>query len=284
MASRVFIRKSVCVLFIILCSITTHPALAKETLEWRVTHWPPFYILEGPNKGQGIYDEIITLLIENLPEYEHKRVVASTRRVVEEWKRGNKICHASMVPSEQASYSVINAIIPSLRILVHKDKTHLFKGDTLSLRPLLADTRLVGGITPGQYTPRINRVVNEFHDAEHLVKSTRYDCLLRMLFENRIDYVIEYPVVADFVAEEVCATNKTVSYKITEFEENPFSASVVSCPPTDWGWELIRKIDAILIRESKKPGFLDSRLRWYKGRERQELQKLYDTFYFHDKQ
>ena len=44
-----------------------------DRITWRVTDWPPFYIPDSEDKGQGIYDKLIpnfpmTLLAINIPD------------------------------------------------------------------------------------------------------------------------------------------------------------------------------------------------------------------------
>ena len=57
------------IVFLILITIPSFHALTKEQLIWRVIDWPPFYILHGEDKGQGIYDQLISSMINYLPEY-----------------------------------------------------------------------------------------------------------------------------------------------------------------------------------------------------------------------
>ncbi len=78
--------------FFIFLSMTflTTPLYSKETIIWRVTDWPPFYILEGAQKGTGIYDELISMIARNLPEYNHQRVPMNTARARKQWALGEK--------------------------------------------------------------------------------------------------------------------------------------------------------------------------------------------------
>ncbi len=48
------------------------PTQAAQTLIWLVRDLPPLTIFEGPQKGQGAIDELLPMLMEHLPEYQHQ--------------------------------------------------------------------------------------------------------------------------------------------------------------------------------------------------------------------
>lgn len=47
------------------------PVQAKENLIWLLRDLPPLTLFEGPQKGQGAVDQLLPILIANMPEYEH---------------------------------------------------------------------------------------------------------------------------------------------------------------------------------------------------------------------
>ena len=54
-----------------LLSLLPASAWAKETLIWLLRDLPPLTIFEGPKKGQGAVDQLLPMLIEHMPEYDH---------------------------------------------------------------------------------------------------------------------------------------------------------------------------------------------------------------------
>jgi len=273
--------------YILLCGwmlFLSNPLLSKETVIWRVTDWPPFYILDGQDKGKGIYDEIISMISRHIPEYDHQTVRMNTVRVRVQWSLGEKVCHPSVIVGEQFNtQSVVNSILLPHRIIVHKDKVNLLRKDEVSLDQLLADTQHRGGVTPGRYTPLLNDVVKQHKGRKHLYLNPNYDRLIEMILLKRLDYIIEYPPIIAYTAKQMGLDNPTKSLGIQETKENSYLSVAVGCNKNAWGKAMIDKINQVLIKESQNPDFLESRLRWYDEPSRKILHKIYQDVYFKDK-
>jgi len=277
-------HRLILILILLLGMLVAVPPLhAKETVLWRVIDWPPFYILDGPNKGEGLYDQLIDIMAKKMPEYEHKRIVASTDRVRKEWEMGTNICHPSVIPGEYSVHSVMNSILPTHRLIINESKAHLFKDRTISLDTLLADKSLKGGITPSRYSDAINKIVDKHLLSGNLAESPLYKNMIKMLLEDRIDYIIEYPVIVDYIARTTGLPNTTRSYHISETENAPFIFVVTGCTPNAWGRKMIERINTILKEEAQYPEFLSQRLYWFDRTDRTELEEIYEAEYFKDK-
>lgn len=256
---------------------------AKETVAWRVTKWAPFYILEGSEKGKGLYDEMTTTVIKKMPEYNHVQQEMSTARVLREMKSGKKVCHPSVLPGTDATLSVLNSILLPHRLIMNNKKAGLFSGSAVSLNQLLGDSRYYGGITQGRYSTELNDIVKNFEEEKHLYDFPIYDNLIKMLFKGRVDYIIEYPPIVTYMAKMLELKKSTVSLKIQETSKTPYLLVYFACPKNDWGKQMIAKINKILIEESKNSDFLEFRLRWYDESSRTYLKKVYQEIYFNDK-
>jgi len=265
----------------------SNPLLSKETVIWRVTDWPPFYILEGPDKGKGIYDEIISMISRHLPEYDHQTMSMNTVRVRAQWSLGEKVCHPSVIVGESFNtQSVVNSILLPHRIIVHKDKedkVNLLRKDEVSLGQLLADTTLRGGVTPGRYTSLLNDIVKQHKGGGHLYFNPNYDRMIEMVLLKRLDYIIEYPPIIAYTAKQMGLDNSTISLGIQEAKESSYLSVAVGCTKNAWGRAMIDKINQVLKKESQNPDFLESRLKWYDKPSRKILRKIYQDFYFKDK-
>ncbi|HCV39936.1 MAG TPA: hypothetical protein DGQ94_14710, partial [Pseudomonas sp.] len=64
----------------LLLALLVTPAHAKERLLWLVRDLPPFTVFEGTEKGQGVIDQMLPLLIEQMPEYEHSIIRVNRAR------------------------------------------------------------------------------------------------------------------------------------------------------------------------------------------------------------
>ncbi|WP_028863860.1 hypothetical protein [Psychromonas aquimarina] len=257
---------------------------AKETVLWRVTDWPPFYILEGKDKGKGLYDEMITLLSRGMPEYTHVRKEMNTDRVRNEMNKGTKVCHPSVLFNTEGTLSVVNSILLPHRLIFQKNDSRLTKfNDPASLDILFADKEVRGGIIPRRYTAALNKITNKHSFRDHLYKTPHYKKVIKMLLHNRLDYIIEYTPIISYSAKQLGIENNTTSKEILETQDTPFLLVYVACPKTDWGQMMIDKINKILLSESKTSDFLNFRIRWYDNSSKKLLEKYYQEHYFNDK-
>ena len=269
-------------LFFISSVFVVNQTFAKGLITWRVTDWPPFYILSGPNKGQGIYDQLISMFSQEMPEYEHHILQMNTDRVKKAWAFGANICHPSVIKGTAENISVINTILLPHRLIMRSNQQRI-KEDSVKLKELLSNDKLIGGITPGRYTNQINHLIEQASPQEHLVKFHSYKSLILMLFAQRVDYIIEYPPIVTFIATETGQKNITKSLLIEETSAENSLAVVVGCTNNEWGKKVINKINQILIAESKNSKFLDYRLKWYDESSKLLLRKLYKDNYLNDK-
>ena len=113
-------------------------ALAKEKITWGVPHAAPNHIVEGPDKGQGIRDQIQLLLQERLVHFEHQTVVATFPRIQNEMKSGELWCFVGSPRSpaleEFATFSIPAQLSLPRRIIVkRKDLARFAALGTLSM-------------------------------------------------------------------------------------------------------------------------------------------------------
>ncbi len=71
-----------------------------STITWIQNDFPPVWILDGPYKGQGGADLIQTLVMENLPEYNHKTLLLNNSRFRQMAKQGKNVCSCATFKTE----------------------------------------------------------------------------------------------------------------------------------------------------------------------------------------
>ncbi|WP_281557982.1 TIGR02285 family protein [Thalassomonas sp. RHCl1] len=276
-----------CNLFVCLQSIAQE-SKATDKITWRTIDWPPFYILDAENKGQGIYDQLISKLASGLPEYKHYRLKMNTIRAQKLLSAGKKICHPSTIKKtenqENFQLSLLNSIVLPHRIIIRASKADLLpKGKSLSLKALFKINSLRIGVSEDSYTQTINHIVNQNKNQPNVLINNNYDVLITLLLNNRLDVIIQYPVVFSYRARQAAVSDKFLTYLIDEEAASSYIPVYIACPKNEWGKKLITKINKILIEESLSPSFLHSRLYWYGEEEKAILRRFYREFYFIDK-
>lgn len=257
---------------------------AQENLiTWRVTDWAPFYILQGKMKGMGLYDQLLDAFEEALPEYAHRRVNMTTQRVLFEMKLEHNVCHPSVLADTDAHLSKVNSILLPHKLFVKKGVAQAYPGDEISLVKLMADERFLGGLSRGRYTASLNQLASIYEKQKNILDVPYYESLIKMFFNRRVDYIIEYPAVMTYRAS---IHDKKVNYSernIAETADTPFLKVYVACPKNVWGRKIIDRVNQVLLKESQDKQCIQQRLFWYAKESRQELKTIYLREYFLDK-
>jgi uncharacterized protein (TIGR02285 family) len=228
-------------------------AESEKTVTWAILDWPPIHILKGEHKGEGIFDAIMKLLKRELPEYTHKELVANPTRFWGYIKKGDNLCHAASVVTEErlkyAYFSIPISFGPSNSIIMRKDTAEsLGLADSVSLATLLKTPGLIGGIKPDRsYGKTVDSILaeNRTEDNIYAQQSSDYGLsLFQMLLYGRLDYILEVPVM---VAYNEVILNKQGQSVSLEIEENePFIFGSVACPKNEWGRNMIDRINGII--------------------------------------
>lgn len=234
-------------LLMILLIFVVFTSYGQETIQWRVTNWPPMYILEGPYKGQGVVDKMLDVFEEELSEYKHNRIKMNTTRAWNQIKAGEKVCHPSTFPRPYGVLSNVSFLIPPHRIVMRTDKVGGLNGQTeISLDQLIADKRFKLGVSYGRYGSTLNPIVDKHKGEKMIYKTAKYQSIWKMLFLGRIDYTIEYPFIINYLKKDGQESAEITYIKIQE-APTPFKV-YIGCPENEWGRKVIDKINSILFK------------------------------------
>ena len=259
----------------------------QETVIWRTTDWPPAYILSGPNKGQGLYDELIALFETYMPEYQHRKIEMNTIRFLQQMRTPEKhttICHTSMIEREAKDIthmSIPNSLLLAHKVIIRTDKIDELKnitGDptTMSLKKLIHYKKLRGGIASfGTHTflKPYEKRRNEFPNLVYIPEA--YKQLMHMLFQGRIDYIIQYAPIVTYFEETLKFKGTTTAINITETKNTPYIKVHTACSKNDLGERVITKINALLKDAKQAPKITNIRLRWYEKHDQIQLKQYY---------
>ena len=278
MTHKIQVNAALALIFATLCCHAE-----SDEITWRVIDWAPFYIVDGPQSQQGLYDHIINDLSMKLTEYKHHRSEMSTQRALSEIQKGRKICHPSALANTDALLSSVNSFLLPHRIIIKKNQADDFVSlltpdNSLSLKKLLQSNKL-GGLSQKRYTRNLNRLIDQY-PPEKFYRSPNYSSLVNMLIRERIDYIVEYTPITQYAAG---ANNQFSSYAISETQEQQFIPVYIACPDNSWGQAVIKKINLALKKQMISPDFIESRLRWFDSDSKELLRRIYQQEYHKDK-
>jgi uncharacterized protein (TIGR02285 family) len=76
--------------------VTSALAQPKETLLWLKRDLPPLFIFEGPRKGQGVIDQLLSQLITGMPQYQHSVMKVNRARGLQMLHEPSLVCDAAL--------------------------------------------------------------------------------------------------------------------------------------------------------------------------------------------
>ena len=293
--------------------LMTDSAVSAETLVWGKTSFPPGYITEGPQKGQGYADKLDSFMIEKLTQYGHKIVeFPSWERFLRTINQGPLVCTSILwyrPPGERAPIkgayriSAPNGVFFLHDVVVHKDNRHLF-GEEVSFRDLVANQKLTFGYNR-PYGITFNRILSdhlgiapgvEFDaisttDRHKYLKSAKnvfarigpdmIGGLMKMLLQQKVDYVLEYEFMVRYQQDKIGFSDDLVSIPVSEVK-NKMNWITYACSDTPEGEKVISAINQVLKTYRDTDEFKDALSYLVPvGREERywsEFEKILDVF------
>ncbi|MBI6952696.1 MULTISPECIES: TIGR02285 family protein [unclassified Pseudomonas] len=252
-----------CLVFSVLAA---QSAEARERLLWLVRDLPPFTIFEGPAKGQGVIDQLLPMLIAQMPKYDHQIVRVNRARGIQMLQEHSFTCDPTLLwTPERARY--VHFSQPSLGVLssglvVRKHDQALLEpyldGQQVDLQRLLTQTRLkLGIVAERSYSMQVDDVLKQLPDSAF---SRHYGndataSLLEMQQLGRLQLVLGYwPEVRYLIQQQNGSLDDYRFYPIRGV--NRYQFLHVGCSDTALGREAIANIDQLLpmLRRDTLPG------------------------------
>lgn len=245
-------------------------AVAAE-LHWAINHAPPFHIVDGPLRGQGICDVLIERLHLLLPGVDAKLELMPQLRVTRELQQQHQLCFACMLQPKQP-----------LSGAIYSDRTHQYRPHQVITRPALANQlhrqfgpqptfanllrvphfrfgypagRKYGILQPlidAQQQQHPQQVLQRTGDNETIA-------MFNMVAQNRIDYTLEYPFVYQYY-RELGGTELTLIPLAENQSEQP--QGVIGCGNAPQNQQLMPQINQVLPQLRRDPVFLQALRRW----------------------
>jgi polar amino acid transport system substrate-binding protein len=255
---------------------------ATDEITWLAMEFPPFYIAEGPDRGQGIADVVTRRLQTHLTGYQHRAEVAEPAAIMTRLKAGDRVCSAAYIRTPERekvlAYSLPDLILPPNGITIRRAALARFGGgEPVSLARLLEDRQLRVAVAVGRsYGPALDTLL-ERHKASSHVYWRRgddiYPGLFDMLARGSVDYVIGYPYEALYMARLRGLGQEVVNLPLLESREYTFAHVV--CPRNAWGQRVVAAVDAALRVERPRPEYRQAIERWLDESLLEEFRRQY---------
>lgn len=83
-------------MLLIIALATPTWAQPKETLLWLKRDLPPLFIFDGPKKGQGVIDQLLSRLVAGMPQYQHSVMKVNRARGLQMLHETALVCDAAL--------------------------------------------------------------------------------------------------------------------------------------------------------------------------------------------
>ena len=246
-------RLPTCLLALLCIGAFLPPQANAERIIWLLSDWPPFQYKEGSD-FKGYSTNALKVLLGYLPGYTHDLQLANFKRRKAMFSQGQPVCSFGLAKKTEREaymhYSIPAEIyFPVQLFMREKTFTELGKPTIVSLSQLLEDKKGVLGTTTGvSFGQDVDNIIGNkalhnqiyFNEAGTIARQ-----LFGMLALRRIDYLVEYPPEGQFAAQNFARDAKLTSVIIEEAQR--MVLAYVTCSKSDWGKDMIRRINQVLI-------------------------------------
>ncbi|UZE30216.1 TIGR02285 family protein [Pseudomonas asplenii] len=246
-------------------------AQARETLIWLLRDLPPLSIFDGPEQGQGAVDQMLPLLMERLPEYDHSILRVNRARGMQMLNEPSFTCDPALLWTEARAqkmlFSIRSMATTSNGLVVRqKDRAliepFLLDGQLDLAALLLSNTLQLGIVAERSYGHPIDDVLS--HTSESLLVrhygNDALGSLLQMQRIGRLKALLGYWVEIRYQArQQQIDDNDLAFYPIKGTASYQFIR--VACSNTPQGSAAIAHINEILL-QLRKEQLVELYARW----------------------
>ena len=232
------------------------PAHAADTLIWLLRDLPPLTIFEGPRKGQGALDQLLPMLIERMPEYQHQVLHVNRARGTQMLREPSFTCDPSLLwTPERAKYVVFSKqafLVVSNGVTIRRSQQdamspYISEGHFDLQAFLDAHKARVGAIAERSYGPVIDERL-KYADAHKLALHYGNDALgslLQMQRLGRLEAVLGYwPEIRYHALQQSIASEDLSFYPI--MGSAPYQRTHIGCSDTPQGRQAIDRINQVM--------------------------------------
>lgn len=280
-------------LFAVIISFAALNVNASEIV-WYKPEFPPLSIVNGPDAGKGYSDKIENYLIENLSEYEHRVLIAPFKRTVRDMEKGVNACSVTLLKTPQREAFIkfsqpARLLLPN-SLIIRKEDLPAFKPfedgqGKVSVETIIQSGEVRIGYSNGRsYTKPLDALLETYKGSSVLIERLGNEGpkgLLSMLDIGHIDAMFAQPVEAQFHSRHEAFSDKFTALPIAEITD--YTVGYIGCSDTEWGRQVISRIDSLLDVAVKKPEFRAFYEEFLDEPSRLRYRNIYDGFFHPDR-
>ncbi len=278
--------------FCMLLALGTWPQVsqARNTLVWVLRDLPPTTIFEGLQKGRGVIDQALPVLMASLPEYDHQIVHVNRARGMQMLREQPFVCDPALMFNLQRAqwiaFSITSFRVFSNGLAVRRkdrDGVQPFIHDgQIDLRALLASApHNVGVVAERSYGEQIDSLLAQAPPGALMAHygNSAIGNLLQMQRHGRLKALIGYQPEIRFQAQQQgIDPNELEFYPIQGMPK--YQSVNVGCSNTAQGRQAVERINRALL-ELRPDTLLELYAQWLEPSLREQYRSDALAF-FHD--
>lgn len=247
---------------------------------------PPYFIQQGPNQGQGYGNVVAARIQQELPEYEHHRMVTNVIRHFDMFKRGDQVCSIGLYRTPERE-QFLHFSIPSMLtmppvLVIRKENLEHFAQTGVRLTQLLNNAEFRLGLSSDRsYGAGLDAVLKAAAPDAHRVIFSGQELgenYLKMLLLDRLDGLLALPEEAMYHAEQMGIRDRIALVPLQENQQDTSGWMCrVACPDTAWGHQVIDRVNEVLIRIRPENAYRQAYERWLDPELLERYRNVYTT-------
>ncbi len=253
-----------------LTGISAGPFAAAQTITWLTTDLPPQYISEGELAGQGIKDQQLRLIAQQVPEFQHHTMRASISRLWYQMQHEDGFCGIGVLrrPEREkiAVFSRRSVLVPGFRLVVRPDdaapfEPFLSEAREVDLGALTQSPKLKGSYVADRvYPPAVATYIDSDQRRLPIEKSVDGERLFQLLRTKRVDFVFGLAYEATYYAWKIGMREPLPPLPIKDTPRTV--AGYTACSNGPVGRAMIARLDALQRDPAFWQQWLEPLKRW----------------------
>ncbi|MDX1391728.1 MAG: hypothetical protein R3241_05075 [Rheinheimera sp.] len=240
-------------------------------INWAINTAPPFHILQGEYKQQGLCDVLVQTVHRYLPELNGKTEVLPQPRISRALERSDNLCFPCMIAKAQGDGGVYFSL-PTHVYYPHVIITNAINAQRIkrkyavpvALSELLADEQFHFGYPAGRRYGILQPYIEGFDNkpGNRLVRSGDNGpvAILQMISSGRLDYTLDYNIIKRYY--ELTTGEALTLIPVAENSQQPVFGAI-GCSNNAWGRAAIERINTVIPLIRKDADFMQSLEFWF---------------------
>lgn len=259
--------------------------LAKQTngvIRWQTYDTAPNFILSGEYKGQGFVEQLLEMLIEQMPEYTHQMDMTSQNRALENLHAVKPVCHPSLVATTKRKkyihFSTPVFVSPTNRLILRRGA---LQDKLVNLAQVLSDENIRFALLKNRSFGRtVDNIIEEHKDGHRIlqVANETNDHLFKLIGARRIDATLGYQSELNFFQIGKQKTNLEPLISLPIRGNLQYVMGRVGCSKTTWGQQVVERINEVMLKLKRNKQYQLKMTRWWQDeRQSQPYLDFYQT-------